>query len=353
MKNKILWFFLFFLVAVCVFPKESPWGSLKKIHFYDSVKKYDKVLENLARIKPRDIDGTQLKDVAKDLITFGDHYFSLKEYRNAEAFYLKVIDLSPDYWYLYNRLEKIDREQGSLFIGFSNAFKQLLAMLKSFSASFIIFNTFFNLLFFACLLVFFLFGLLLFIKYFKLAANDLLLSEQGVISMKKLILVILTLLWPVLMLSGWMIYPFIIIGFLWTYINENEKKTVFFMLIFVFLFTLLYSLNLTLEQGVKDKKFKTIQKLCSGHLFAGDVYEKFDNRLKVLQAYNYYENKQYDTALEILISTGETYEDRLKFDLMGNIYFKSDDYVESTKYYNESLRIDEHRDVTLNNFTLS
>lgn len=353
MKNKLFIIILFFCTTFSIFAGDNPWGNLKKIHFYDSVKNYEKVMENLEQIDCRGIERGEKEEIASNLIKFGDYFFSKGEYDNAEAFYRKVLSLSPDYWNLYNKLEKIDREKGSSFINFKYVFKQLLLMLKNFKSSFLLFNSFFNIVFFSGLIVFFVFSMVLFIKYFKLAGNDLLINENGKLSIKKAALVLIILAWPMLVMSGWMIYPFIITGLLWVYLNDNEKKAIFYLLILVLIFNLLYSFNLMLERSARDKNFKIIQEVYDCHLFEREDYEKFDNELKVAQAFSYYKNKQYDTALNILISTSEDYKNRLKYDLMGNIYYKSGDFSKSIKYYNESLRMDDKNKITLNNFTLS
>ena len=353
MKNKWLFIFLLFSTAVLIFPDDNPWGNLKKIHFYDSVENYDKVQENLERINSEGIERGEKAKIALNLIKFGDYYFSKRKYENAEAFYRKVLNFSPEYWYLYNKLEKIERAKGSSFISFKNVFRQLLMMLKSFKSSFLLFNSFFNMVFFAGIFVFFLFSIILFIRYFKLASNDLLIDENGGFSLKKLMVTILILLWPLVVMSGWIIYPFLITGFLWLYLNENEKKAISYFLILVGVFTALYSVNTLLERSAKDEKFKIIQKVYEGHLFERGDYEKFDNELKVAQAFSYYEKKQYDTALDILNSMGKQYKNKLKYDLIGNIYYKSAHFNESITYYNESLLLDDKDDITLSNFTLS
>jgi tetratricopeptide (TPR) repeat protein len=353
MKNKWLFIFLLFCAAVFIFPDENPWGNLKKIHFYDSIKKYDKVLENLERIDCEGIEREEKAKIALDLIKFGDYYFSKGKYEIAEAFYRKVLCLSPEYWYLYNKLETIDRTKGRSFISFKNVFRQLGMILKDFKSSFLLFNGFFNMIFFAGLFVFFLFSIILFIRYFKLAGNDLLIDAYGNFLMKKLIFTILILLWPLLVLSGWMIYPFLITGFLWVYLNENEKKAISYFLILLVILAALYGMNLMLERSARDENFKIIQRVYNGHLFEREDYQKFDNELKVAQAFSYYENKQYGAALEILLSTSEEYKNKLKYDLIGNIYYKSADFNESINYYNESLRLDDKDNITLNNFTLS
>lgn len=353
MKNKWLFIILFLCTATFIFPSDKPWGNLKKIYFYDSVKDYPRVLENLNDIKNDGLEKGDLETLAGNLIKFGDYYFSGGKYEIAEAFYRKGLDLSPDQWYLYNKLEEIDRAKGNRFFNFKNVFSQLVLVLKDFDSSFLLVNSFFNMIFFAGLFVFFLFAMILFIKYFRLAGNDLLIDEEGALSLKNIGIVFVILLWPALLLSGWMVYPFLITGFLWIYLNDNEKKTIYYMLIFVVGFTLLYSFNLMLENSARDNKFKTVRQVYSNHLYGRGDYEKFDNNLKVTQAFSYYENKQNGIALDILLSTGETYKNKLKFDLMGNIYYKLGDFSESVNYYNESLRLDDKNKLTLNNFTLA
>ena len=81
-----------------------------------------------------------------------------------------------------------------------------------------------------------------------------------------------------------------------------------------------------LENSVRDKNFKIVQKVYEGYLYGRGDYEKFDNELKTALAYSYYQHKQFDVALDILVSTGENYKSKLKFDLMGNIYYKSGNF---------------------------
>ncbi|MCP4147009.1 MAG: hypothetical protein GY757_04590 [bacterium] len=353
MKNKLIFLLLFFIAAGALLANDNPWGDLKKIHYYDSQKNYTRVLENLNQISTESLSKIEMDELAVNLIKFGDYYLSKGVYDNANAFYEKVISFSPKYWYLYNKLEKIQREKGSFIPGFKNTFKQLGDLLKSFGSSFLLVNNMLNVLFFTSLLVFFIFSMLLFIRYFKLAGNDLLHSEKGSVSTKKLVIVSLVLLWPLFFLSGWMLYPFIISGFLWVYINENEKSTIILLIALVGVGTLLLSLNLVLEDSAGSKEFRVVRDVYQGHLFESDDYEKFDNNLKVTQAYAYYLDKQYDTALEILDSTGKDYMNKLKHDLTGNIYFKSEDYAESQAAFIEALRVDEKDPVSLNNFTLA
>ena len=355
MKKKTLFLFLilFFFSSVLILPKENPWGNLKKIHFYDSVKDYHQVLTHLEHIDFEGLKRGNKKEIASKLVKFGDHYFDMGMYQHAEAFYRKVLAISPDFWYLYNKLEKINRINGRFFIGFDNLFKQAVLVMKNFNTSFLVINHFFTLLFFSGLLVFFFFSAVLFIKYFKLAGNDLIIGGKGKETIKKAGIVILLILWPLLLSTGWMIYPFLIAGFLWLYLNENEKKAIIYTVIGIAVLSLLYSLNLMLESNLKTEEFKRIQKVYDGHLFERDEYETFDNKLNVIQAYSYYENGKYDTALDILNLTGENFKSTSKLVLLGNIYFKYGEISESIKYYRQALLLDDKNKIALNNFTLA
>ena len=57
MNKKTLAVALVLLCCMTVFPKEAPWGHMKKIHFYDSIQKYDKVLQHLNEIDFEGRDG--------------------------------------------------------------------------------------------------------------------------------------------------------------------------------------------------------------------------------------------------------------------------------------------------------
>ena len=361
MKNKILTAILFLLCSVFLLPREDPWGNLKKISFYDSIQDDRKVTEHLKLIDFEGLKRTDQEEIASQLIRFGDYYLEKGKYQQAEAFYRKVLKMSPQegaYWTVYNKLEKIQRANGHVFISFKNLFSQLFLVLKNFNASFLLLNHFLNLLFFSGLFTFFIFSIILFIKYFKLTGNDLLIGQDGGISTKKMIVVIVVLLWPAVLLSGWMIYPFLVVGFLWFYLNENEKKAVKYMMAAIVVFSALYGLNMVLEKNLQTDSFKRAQKVYAGELFDKEIYDTFDDELKVAQAFSYYEDWKWypshlDTALDILNSTADTFKSTQKYDLIGNIHYRRGEIDQGIKYYSESLQLDDDNKVALNNFTLA
>lgn len=359
MKNKWLFIILFLCTAVFIYPENpNSWGTLKKIQFYYSINDSDKVLENLGTLNCDGIDRKEKEKIAAELTRFGDNYFSTgnakpQNYKNAGTFYRKALEIAPSYWFLYNKLEEVQKKEGSGSFQFKNTFLQLSLLLEDFRSSFILVNTLLTTVFFAGLLVFFIFSMILFIKYFKLAGNDMLIDGQGIFSIKKAAILLILFIWPVLAMTGWMIYPFLIVGLLWVYVKDNERKTIYYLIVLIICLTLGYSFNQMLEKNTQNKNFKIIQEVYNGRLFGRQDYEKFDNELKVIQAFSYYEKNDYDTPMEILMSTGENFKNKLKFDLMGNIEYKAGRFSESIANFSESLRYDDKNPVILNNFTLS
>jgi tetratricopeptide (TPR) repeat protein len=108
-----------------------------------------------------------------------------------------------------------------------------------------------------------------------------------------------------------------------------------------------------LEKNLQTNSFKQIQKVYEGRLFDEEIYETFDDGLKVAQAFSYYENEEYDKALDILNSTGDDFKSTLKYDLIGNIHYRRGEIGQSIKYYSDSLLLDDENEIALNNFTLA
>jgi tetratricopeptide (TPR) repeat protein len=352
MKKKIVFAILLFCFFFSIFPETNPWGELKKIYFYDSIKNYDQVLKSLNAIDISMVKRSDKKEIASSFINLGDHYVSLKKYDMAEIFYKRVLEISPNYWYVYNKLEDISRKKGSFLFNFKNTFPQLSMILKDFEASYLLFNGFFNMLLYASLLVLFIMALLEFIHYFNLAGNDLLIEQGTHFSIMKIIFMVLMMLWPIIIFSGWAIYPFLIIGFLWKYLSEKEKKSVVFLIIMIVIGSVLYSFNLVIKIHYQKDSFKIIKQVFEGHLFKKIDYEKFDPEMKVLQAFSYYEQDQLKVAEDILRSTGESYRNKSKYILLGNIYYKFENISESIKYFQMALSLDDSSDIALNNFTM-
>ena len=122
---------LIFFCAIVIFPKDNPWGNLKKIYFYYSAEKAElskepsKVLEekikkHLNLIQFEGVNRNDHNEIVSHLIKFGDHYFTEGKFNLSRSFYKKVLNISPDHWDLYNKIEKINRADGRLLINSKN-----------------------------------------------------------------------------------------------------------------------------------------------------------------------------------------------------------------------------------------
>jgi tetratricopeptide (TPR) repeat protein len=352
MRKKIVCLLLFFCCFTHGVAGNNAWGELKKIYLFNSLGKYDRVGEILNQLDLSSLKRIDKKEMVSKLVDLGDYYVLDKNYKLAEDFYRKALGVFPNTWTIFNKLEKIKRDKGSLFFNLKNTFRQFSMILKDFKASFLLFTTFFKTIFFATFFIFFLLAFVLFVKYFYLAGNDILLDKDGIFSTKQIVLLLILLFWPAFILSGWMSYPFLMIGFLWIYLNDREKKSMVFMLMLIVAMTLLYSFSRVIGEQYRQEDFKVVRQVFEGDLVDKKVYDKFDNELKVLQALSFYEDDQLKIAEDILRSTGEDYRNKNKFILLGNIYYRFDNIPESIKYFRMALSLDDSSKIALNNFTM-
>jgi len=332
----------------------NPWSNLKKIHLYDSGANIAAVKENLAQLDVQALSTAEKIDLLQELNELGDRHFQKKNYSLAEAFYQKILLLSPeDSWPLYNKLEKIRSRQGHRLWNFKYSGRQFGLVIRDFSSTFMIFNIFFNVLSFSSLLLFFLTVIVLFLKYFKLVTHDFILSGNSIFRNKKLVYLLILLLWPLLFLGGWGYYPFLFCGLMWFYFDHDERSNIKRIIVIILITTLTSSISNYLEKSLQSPGFQTIKNIYAGHLYPEPVYSRFDNETKVMQAYAYYSQHQKDTALDILQSTGNNFNSILKLNLLGNIYLEKDNITQSIQFYRQSLSQDNQNQVTLQNFTLA
>ena len=332
----------------------NPWSNLKKIYFYESSGDIPAVKENLGQLDVQDLAPADKAELLQKLNEVGDRYFQKKNFPMAEAFYRKILLLSPrDSWPLYNKLEKLQKLKGKPLWNFKNIARQLSLVLRNFSALFLLLNNFFNILFFSSLLLFYLTTLVMFLKYFKLVTHDFILGGNSKFQSKKLIVLLVLLLWPLAILGGWGYYPFLFCGFMWFYFDHDERLNIKRIVGIMMAMTLVCSFSNYLEKSLQSPGFQTIKNIHAGHLYAEESYSRFDNELKVMQAYAYYNRHQVDTALDILQSTGNQYVSSLKANLLGNIYFKNGNFAQSIQSYRQALRMDDRNKTTLQNLTLA
>jgi tetratricopeptide (TPR) repeat protein len=342
------------LLLSCSLAAASPWGSLKKIYFYEASGNLAEVRRNLEQLDARSLPPNDKIDMMRKLAELGDRYFRRNDDSLAEAFYRKSLAISPqDAWPLYNKLEKISRRRGAIFWNFANIGRQLPLVAHSFTASLLLLGDFFSVLMFSGLLLFFMVAAALTVRYFKLAAHDFILEGQSRFSLPKFFLLLLLVLWPLLVTGGWALYPFLLCGFLWNYFNHDERVNVKRIQFLLLLLAFFFSLGQYLEKSMLSPGFQTVQQVYSGQLFPADVYGRFDNELKVMQAYAYYHRDQSDAALDVLLETGSGYATPLKFNLLGDIYYEKGSILQSIQFYRQSLSLDDRNPATLQNFTVA
>jgi len=117
--------------------------------------------------------------------------------------------------------------------------------------------------------------------------------------------------------------------------------------------TFLYSLGQYLEKSLLSPGFQTVQKVYAGRLYPDAAYSRFDNEMKVMQAYAYYHDGQDDVAMDILLDTGSGYGTPLKYNLLGDIHYEKGHIAQSIQFYRQSLSLDDRNPVTLKNFTVT
>lgn len=332
----------------------NPWSSLKKINLYDFSGDIASVRENLAQLDAQGLAPAEKIELMQKLNELGDRYLQKKNPAMAEAFYQKILLISPrDAWPIYNKLEQISKSKSGPFWNFKNVWRQFRLVCQDFCGTFLLLNTFFSVLFFSSLLLFYLSIAVLFFKYFKLVTHDFILGGNSKFQNKKLVLLLVLLLWPLAVLGGWGYYPFLFCGFMWFYFDHDDRLNVKRIVGILLAMTLLGSINNYLEKSLQSAGFQTIKNIYAGQLFPETRYNSFDNEMKVMQAYAYYNRHQTDTALDILQATGNNYNSTLKLNLMGNIYFEKGNFPQSIQFYRQSLSVDDQNKVTLQNFALA
>jgi tetratricopeptide (TPR) repeat protein len=342
------------LLASLSMAASNPWGNLKKTYFYEAIGNIGEIRKNLDHLDAQALSPSEKIELMKKLAELGDRYYQKDDDLLAEAFYRKTLSISPpDAWPIYNKLEKISRRRGNLTWNFAYIWRQFRLLAGGFSSSLLMLNCFFSVMMFSGLLLFFVFTASLGIRYFKLAAHDLILGSDPRFRIQKFLLLLLLLLWPLALTGGWGLYPFLLCGLLWNYLNRADQANVKRIQVILLVLAFLFSLGQYLEKSMQSQGFQAIKKIYSGHLFPESTTRRFDNEMKVMQAYAYYHRDQADAAIDILQATGGNYISTLKSNLMGDIYYEKGNIPLSIQYYRQSLSMDKSNRATLKNFTVA
>ncbi|MBU4268481.1 MAG: hypothetical protein KJ808_06495 [Acidobacteria bacterium] len=355
MANKIIMPLIVLALMASLSPAATnPWGDLKKIYFYNSIGNLAEVKKNLDKINAQTLPHSDKIELMNKLAELGDRYYQKGDYQLAETFFKKILNISPqDAWPMYNKLEKISRRRGNFLWNLNYIGRQFGLLTRGFNSSFILLNSFFNILLFSGLLLFYLVTTVMFIKYFKLAAHDFIMGSNPRFKIHKLLLLLLLLLWPLALTGGWGFYPFLFCGFLWDYFNHDDQVNIKRIVVILLVLVFLHSLGQYLEKSLQTPGFQTVQKIYAEQLFPESTYNHFDNEMKIMQAYAYYNRNHTNEALDILQATGNNYNSMLKFNLLGNIYYEKGNVLQSIQYYRQSLSLDNQNQSTLKNFTMA
>ncbi len=329
----------------------NSFGNVLKLKYYYYVGNDRAFFKSLADFDLKELSRKKLDEAVKELENIGDNFFKDGKTEEAIKVYNKVKDNSENHWEIYNKIENLKQKQGNYFYDIKNFGGQLLSLIKNNDSFFAIIFLAFSSTYFASIFIFFIFALILFLKYFKVFSNDALNVENSSTSLKKIIIFSITLLWPIIFLSGWMIFPFLISGLFWTFLSRHEKRATTIIIVLIFIFSVFFSIRSFLDNSIRSDSYDVVKEVNGGKFFSKLDYSKFDNELKVYLAFSYYENKNNNSALDILLSTGERYKSVFKYNLLGNIFYKSGNYEESMKYFKNSLDISDHNEVAIHNFT--
>ncbi len=353
MNRKMIFVLIVFYFVVTISANASgSVGKIDEMNFYYSYGLHKKVINSLKNFDIKGLTREKQKKALLSLERLGDSYVKSGRIDDAELIYQKISANSEGYWQVYNKLEKIRRTRGSFFFGFKNFIFQMVGLGKNTDSIFMLTGLVFSSFFFSSIFVFFLLAFFFFYKYFVLFANDSFNLPNGDFSYKKTIVFSFLLLWPLIFFSGWMIYPFLISGLFWAYLKRSERRSVYIIVIMVFVLSVFFNVKTFIKNNGNSENYKLVKAVSEGKYFTKNEYSKFDNELKVYLAFSHYENGDYNPALDLLLDTGESYGSNLKYNILGNIYYKSGNIDESMKYFKKSLDLDDNDPTALYNFSI-
>ena len=158
-------------------------------------------------------------------------------------------------------------------------------------------------------------SLVLLMRYFPLAQNDLFRDEEWRINWIVLLLSAVLLTWPLVIGPGWGVVPFLIMGFLWVYLERPERRSILIAMIAFLLVVLLAGFQQVLNNSYQSKEFSKTMRVFNGDDLEEKELAGLDNYLMVIRGFNEYEAGNMEKALEILESTGEGFRLKLKYQL--------------------------------------
>ncbi len=327
----------------------DPWGDLRKGSYFQSVGDDEGARAVFAGLDASSLAQGDLLEFSTQLGQLGDHLAAAGKPDLARICYDKVLEIQPDAWPVVDRLIRLP-DGFPLFPGFRPVVRQLRSIAAGFSPSFLLLNTVLNALYWSVLFLWFAFSLTVFRKYFRLAISDVTRWKKARPSTLTLLLFCAAFLFPLLFLGGWAYYPFLIVGVLYVFLEDGERRAVRFLLAAVVVGSILYSFNRTLERTVTTESFQTARSISLGKLLPDAQVGHLDDEVKTALAWACWHQKQPDRALQILRSTSAGFGSLLKYNLLAAIHLAGGRVEESVTAGKEALNLDEHDPAALRLF---
>ena len=353
-KTLVGWLFLLMLISMSLpAAVEDSLSCMRKVNLFHTLNQSEKMIAQLQRLDTSGDTLARKHFIANLLEGYGDEYRRRKENTLAEMFYRQVVEVDPQKWKVFNKLNGLYRDDHGIPLHLPATFKQFSRMLRNFTPSFLLLNRILHSLTVAVFWVFMMLALVMLMRYFPLAQTDLFRDDEWRIKWIHLVMTLLLLLWPLAVGIGWWMVPFLILGFLWVYIERPERRSIMLGMAGFLVVILLAGFQQVLDRSYQSKAFSTTMKVFHGQPLEKDELKDLDSQLVVLRAFSQYEAGNMETALDLLESTGEAYRGKLKYQLLAGIQYRFGNITECIANLRLALRVDDKDPVSLNNFTLA
>jgi len=331
---------------------EDSLSIIRKINHYYSLEQTEAVMRQLEQLDTSADNHTRKRFVAKILEGYGDYYRREGKPLLAERFFRQALQVNASEWKTFNKLNELYVLEHKTPLHLPTVFRQVPQLWRNFPSAYLLLNRTLNSLFIAICWVFMVLALVLLFRYFPLAQTDLFRDGEWRINWIQLVAVMLLLLWPLVAGPGWGTIPFLILGFLWVYLERSEKRSILAGMLVFTLVVLLAGFQIVLDRSLNSKEFGTAMKVFSGKSLEAKEVAGLDPQMVVMRAFNEYEAGNLESALDLLESSGEEFRGKLKYQLLAGIQYRFGNITESIANLRLALQMDDKDPVSLNNFTL-
>lgn len=332
---------------------EDSLSVIRKVNLYHSQEQTEAMIRQLEQLDTSADTHARKRFIARILEGYGDHYRLEGKPDLAERFFRQALRVNASEWKLFNKLNELQVQEHRIRLHLPSAFRQVPQLLQNFHPAYLLLNRILNSLFVAVCWVFMVLAVMLLFKYFPLAQTDLFRDGEWRINWIQSVAVILLLVWPLLVGPGWGALAFLILGFLWVYLERPEKRSILAGLLVFAVVILLAAFQLVLDRSVESREFSTTLKVFSGQSLDAKEVAGLDPQLVVMRAFNEYEAGNLEKALELLESSGEEFRGKLKYQLLAGIQYRFGNIKECIANLRVALQLDDKDPVSLNNFTLA